>query len=283
MATLKEIMAAKKAQIAEQSGRRTPTVKPSVGKSRFRILPSWRGVSDPTIYHDFGQHFIKDAKDQMLAVYVCVDKTFGKPCAVCDAIRDGIFSSVNDDEKDLLKKANASSRILLNALQVERDANTPVILELSPTTFNKLIDIYQENVDEDNEDFNILTDMNDGVDVIITRSGTGINTEYSVQPALKGSKPVSKSVLEKLNNLSEHCAQEYEQGLLKATAAVRATIGSKTQKAISSKDEAFDDDVPNHDSPKAGSDNVLEGDYEEVDEGAVSEDELNALLDDLDD
>ena len=280
MATLKEMMASKKAAIAEQSGRRTPTVKPGVGKTRFRILPSWRGLEDPTFYHDFGQHFVKDSKGQMLAVYVCVEKTFSKPCAVCDAIRDGIFAATNDADKALLKQANAGGRILLNALQVEKDGNTPVILELSPTTFDKLIDIYQENADEDNENFNILTDINDGVDVIITRSGTGLNTEYSVQPALKGSKPVNKAVLAKLNNLDEHCAQEYAAGLLKATAAVRAAT-TGVQAALPSSDDTEFEDVPNY--APAGTADVIEGSFKTDTATGVSDDELSALLDDLDD
>lgn len=288
MATLQELMAQKKAAIAQQSGRRIPTVRPTAGTSRFRILPSWRGAADPIFYHDFGQHFIKDSKGKTMAVYVCVDKTFAKPCAVCDAISEGIFSATTDDDKKLLKEANASGRVLVNALQVDKDVKTPVILELSPTTFDKCIDIYQANTDDENPDFNILTDISAGVDIIITRTGTGINTEYSVQPAIKGNKPVDASVLTRLNNLDEYVAQEYEQGLLKATSAVRAAIGGAQAKALpSSKDAEFDEDVPHHAPPKltpaAGTDDILEGDFEAVNEGGVSDDELNALLDDLDD
>lgn len=310
MATLKELMAAKKAQIAEQSGRRVNTVKPKQGSTRFRILPSWRGVDEDQFYHDFGQHFIKDEKGQIKAVYVCVEKTYSKPCVICDMIREGIHESKDDDQKALLKQAFASGRVLVNALQVETDRTTPVILELSPTTFDKIIDIYQQNVDDDDESFNIITNINDGVDIIITRAGTGLTTEYSVQPALKGSKPVGKEVLAKMANLDEFVAQEQELALLKATSAAREVIsGTKALPKPKPTDAEFDDDVPAFDdededdsplpesTPKPAAkpaaksaakaavkdDDVLEGEYVKGDTGVYSDDELNSLLDELDD
>jgi hypothetical protein len=283
MASLQELMAKKKAQIAEQSGRRENPTKPPQGTTRFRILPSWRGLSDPTFYHDFAEHFVKDSKEKVIAVYICTEKTFGKPCPVCDAISEGIFNAKTDDEKNLLKKSYAGGRILVNALQIEKDANTPIVLELSPTTFDKLIDIYQQNIDSENGEFNIVTDINEGVDIMITRAGAGLKTEYSVQPALKGSKPVGKDVLKRLINLDEYVAREFEANMLKATNAVKKLMtGAKA--LPSSKDKEFDDsdDVPFHDSPKAGSDDVLEGDFKDVSDADVSDDELNAMLDELD-
>lgn len=280
MATLKELMAAKKAQIAESSGKRTQTVKPGMGKTRFRILPSWRGVSDTQFYHDFGQHYIRTSSDAKPIVYVCVEKTFSRPCVICDGLRDG-FSKVKDDaSKKLIRDCFASNRILVNALEIDKDKSTPVILELSPTTFDKVIDIIQENADEDNEDFNIVTDMDNGVDIIITRSGTGLSTEYGVQPALKGSSPVNKSVLANINNLDQFVAQEQELGLLKASSAVKEAIGNVKKALPSSKDMEFDEDVPAFESPEASAD-ILEGSY--VKDEKISDDELNSLLDELDD
>jgi hypothetical protein len=280
MATLKELMALKKSQIAESSGKRTQTVKPSMGSTRFRILPSWRGA-DSQFYHDFGQHFIRTSPDVKPIVYVCVEKTFNKPCIICDGLRDGFHTAKDDASKKLIKDCFASSRILLNALEIDKDKSTPVILELSPTTFDKVIDIIQQNADADNEDFNIVTDMENGVDIIITRSGTGLGTEYGVQPALKGSVAVSQSVLAKLNNLDQFVAQEQELALLKASNAVQQAVGNvaKALPLVSSKDIEFDDDdVPYHASP-----DVIESTSSYVKSEKLSDDELNLMLDELDD
>lgn len=283
--SLKELMLEKKKEIAENSGRRAPALKPPMGTTRFRILPTWRPEGSQ-FFHDFGEHFIKDAADKVLAVYVCVDKTFGKTCPICEALAEGVRAATTDEAKTLIKKSFAGTQILVNALQVEKDATTPIVLALSPTTFDKLIDVVQQNADPEDDDFNIVTDPNKGVDVLITRSGTGLKTEYGIQPALKGSKPVPKAVLEKMTNLDEYVSREYEAGLLKAQNAVSEAL-KKVVKLLppSVDDSEFENDFPDspHATPKAGDRETIEGSYKDVTGAEMNEDELNALLGDLGD
>lgn len=289
MASLKEMVAAKKAQIAEQTGKRESAARLKPGKNRIRILPSWRGRGELQFWHDFGQHFIRNAKGEMQAVYVCSEKTHSKPCSLCDSLRDAMNLADTDEQKDLIKSALANGRVLVNALFVEVDRNTPVVLELSPTTFDKVLDIYQVNVDENDDNFNIVTDLKNGVDLVITRTGTGKNTEYGVQPAMKGNLPVDESVLDKLHDLDKYVAQETELGLAKATAAARALIDSSRKALPRADDSAFegDDDVPEYTSPAAAraskvhdADDAIEGDYKAA-TSDMSDDELNSLLDEL--
>lgn len=278
MTTLKEKMMQKKAQIAEQTGKGVRTVKPKVGKTRVRILPSWRGKNDEPFWHDFGQHYIKDSNDKVVAVYVCVEKTYGKSCSICEMIREGIDVAKTDEQKGLLASARANGRVLVNALMLETDPSTPVILELTPTTYDKVIDIILQGTDED-PNFNNVTDVDNGIDLIITRSGTGINTEYSVQPALKGSKEVPKSILEDLINLDQFVAQEQEAAMLKSASAIKSIIGKER---ATSKSSAFDeDDIPFYPSPKGLKDVVESDDVVETEE--VDSDELESLLNELDD
>lgn len=269
MATLKEKMMQKKAQIAEQTGKGIRTVKPKVGKTRVRILPSWRGEKNDVFWHDFGQHYIKDTNDKMVAVYVCVEKTYGKSCPICEAIRDGIDVARTDEQKTQLHSARASGRVLVNAILLETDPTTPIILELTPTTYDKVVDIILQGT-EDDDDYNNVTDITEsGLDLIITRTGTGINTEYSIQPALKGSKAVSKSVLENLIDLDQFVAQEQEAAMIKSTSAIKAIIGGK--KAIPSPSAFDEDEIPFYPSPKS---------IKDVED--VPDHELNAMLEELD-
>lgn len=111
---------------------RRKTVKPTDGTTRWRILPSWRGAGQQ-FYHDFGQHFVKDSTGKILAIYMCTEKTYGRPCQVCDAIRDGAKSAADDFTMKMLKDAGAGSRVLVNAIQLDGPAPTEVnILELAP-------------------------------------------------------------------------------------------------------------------------------------------------------
>ncbi|CCG43333.1 hypothetical protein [Magnetospirillum molischianum] len=215
---LMDIIKQKKQGIAAASGRREKTVKPPPGKSRWRILPTWKKDGDPTFFHEFGQHFIKDQTGELKAVYVCTDKTFGKPCELCDAVASAISSATDDDLIKALTEAKSKTRYLLNAIQPDgENAGEVVILDLSPTTFEKILDVMEEHGAE-------MIDPDAGIDIIIERKGKGLNTEYSVVPAAK-SKPVNKTLLAQLNDLDAYVNQEYEAGLNKAFQALSAVSG----------------------------------------------------------
>lgn len=290
MAATKDIMElvkSKKAALQAQSGRnREKTVKPPVGRSKWRILPGWRGADDATFFHDFGQHFIKDVHGALKAVYVCTEKTFGKPCPICEAINEGISVSENDDVINALKEGKSKGRILLNALHLDGENPTqPVILDLTPTTFEKVLDLIEE--------WGNITDLENGVDIVINRSGKGINTEYTVTPAPK-SAPVQKSVLKSLHNLDDYVKQEYDEGRVKALGAVNAVAGllsAPGDKPRTALPADCDDDIPAHVERSSS----IPADYRRVEVEDVpsaeaptarasedlSDDELNDLLADL--
>ncbi len=129
---LMELLQKRKAETGGQK-----TIKPKAGRNRYRILPGWRGNGDPLFYHDFGQHFIKDAAGQVKAVYICTDRTFGRPCEVCDAVAQAIAMTTDDVTKKRIEESKASGRVLLNVLELEGGNPTvPQILEVPPTVFN---------------------------------------------------------------------------------------------------------------------------------------------------
>lgn len=213
--TLMELIAQKKAAL--KSGNRQKTVKPPEGRSRWRILPGW-DAANPAFYHDFGQHFIKDNTDTLKAVYVCVDKTYGKPCDICAALGAAIRATTDDDQVKILEKSKASGRILLNALQVDgATPNEPAILELSPNTFAEFLNIVTEWGVE-------VLDLVGGKDIIIERTGKGLQTKYSVQVAAK-SADVSADVMKKVVNLDEYVAQESAEQAQRALANLNAVAG----------------------------------------------------------
>ncbi|CAB4121717.1 hypothetical protein UFOVP26_5 [uncultured Caudovirales phage] len=212
----------KKNAIQAQSGRREKTTRAQNGKNQFRILPTWRKEGGQ-FWHDFGQHFVKGLDGQLKAVYICADKTFSKPCAICDGLGKAINSATDDAAIGALKEAKASSRILVNALNRSawsEDANTPVILELSPSTFEKVLEI-METWATDGTD---MLSLDEGMDILITRTGKGLQTEYTVQPAPKSAK-VSTETLRSLHDLDAYVAQESVDERNRALTAVHAVVG----------------------------------------------------------
>lgn len=289
--SIMDLVKKKKAALQASSGRREKAVKPQPGKNKFRILPNGQD-EELQFWQDFGQHFIKDTNDGLKAVYMCTEKTDGKPCPICEGIAQGINEAGDDDVIGALKDSKASGRVLLNALHLDGDdANTPVILDLSPTTFEKVLELMEE--------YGNVTSLDEGIDIVINRSGKGLNTEYSVLPAAK-SKPVDKAVLKNLHNLQEYVKQEWDEGRNKAISAVSNVSGlmltmsdTPTTAALagpSSADDEFDDydtATPAPASSKADKvevEVVAELDEAELDDtGAVATDEAlsDAELDDM--
>lgn len=221
---LMELLANKKKSMKKAE----KTVKLKPGKNRVRILPGWRAVDpktgainpegDPTFFHDFGQHFIKDSADQLQAVYLCNHATYGKPCEVCSALASASRGVTDDETLEVLAKARASSTILVNALMLDSDQpNTPVILELKRGVFGKLVEIIEEWEGKP-------LDPEMGQEIIMTREGTGLTTKYDAQIGPKVYK-VPASALTQLHNLDEYVAQESEEQKRKAIAAVNSVAG----------------------------------------------------------
>lgn len=223
----------------------TKTIKPEPGRGRYRILPGWRkpdaaGNVDPTFYHDFGQHFIKDAAGTLKAVYICTEKTYGKECDYCRMLADAITATQSngggDEMVNRLKNAQSKSRILLNVLHLDGKTPTvPQILEIAPSVFDGkrsrgggeavggIVGLFSE--------WPNLLDPNTGHDIIIERSGNGLDTQYSVQIA-GSSKPVPAEALEKLNDLDKFVAQESAERARKALVQIAAISGRMPSPAL---------------------------------------------------
>lgn len=194
------------------------TIKPNPGRNRYRILPSWTGDASQAFWHDFGQHFVKDTAGELKAVYMCVDKTYGRPCSICDQVQRGIMASADDATTKALEGAKSAQRILLNVLELEGDQpDVPQVLEIGPGVFAPILALFDEWGEE-------MIDLEKGQDIVISREGTGLSTRYTVQVASK-SKPVNPAVMKKINNLDEFVAQESEEVARRALGAVSSVAG----------------------------------------------------------
>lgn len=225
LSALQALIAARKAQVSRQK-----TIKPEAGRNRYRVLPSWRGTTDAQFYLDFGQHFIKDALGKVKAVYVCVHKTFGRPCDVCDAIDHAIHGATDDLTIQRLKEAQSGSRVLLNVLDRSGkpgvDPNQPQILEVPPSVFNGKKGVGGILSLMEQTGFRLLN-FADGYDVIIEKSGAGKEgTSYGVSVALDTTAPVDPKVMERIHNLDNFVAQENVESHTRALSALGVSVGA---------------------------------------------------------
>jgi hypothetical protein len=227
------LIAARKA-----ASNRGDTEKPPMGRSRWRILPGWRNPAKAPanlddagkaewaaqFFHDFGQHFVKDASNQVKAVYPCVDKIFGRPCQICDEISRGIVASQDDVTKKRLEDAKAAGRVLVNAVRLDGPGgHKVVVLELAPSAFNGkkgvggVLSLFQ--------DWPNLLDWDLGNDIIIERAGQGKDTTYGISAVPPSVKLDKASLIGQLTDLDAYVQREENAGAQRALAAVGAISG----------------------------------------------------------
>ncbi len=191
--------------------KRDRTVKPHDGKNRIVLLPGWEAGNEHVYFHDFGQHYIKNAAGEIQAVYPCADSTYGQPCAVCAALSDATRNAPDDATISLLGEAKASRRVLLNVLVLDGDKpNEPVIYEVAPTVFGAIVDLIEE--------WGIEAFKRE---IVIERSGKGLNTKYTAQISPK-TVEVAPATLGKIHNLAEYVKQESEEQQRRAISAIGA-------------------------------------------------------------
>lgn len=189
------------------------TVKPKDGRNAYRILAptsaqaSWVPASGQ-YWADLGVHWIKaDKNGKPLAVVGDCDTVYQQPSVLNTAIEMAINSAMDEESKELYNEWKAKKSVLLNV--IDRTAgDDPVVLELTGTTFGKVMDLINVYDDAGRD----ITDPLSGVDIIITKTGKALNTKYEVMVDPAPPKPVSPDVLARTTDLHEFIAQNYFRG-----------------------------------------------------------------------
>jgi len=219
MALPAHLLAAIKGAKAKHGRSNNKIVKLKEGRTKVRIL-----APDDIFWQDLGIHWIKEELNgKPVAVVGCHDHTYDQPCPVCTAVDKALKSTKDDDTLKLYKEWGARKEIIVNAmLRSGPDASEtdPVVLSLTPTTFTAILSIIEEYADEVG---NIL-DPETGLDLIVERTGKGLDTKYSVMPAPK-SVAVPKGVMDKCVDLKELVEKEFFGREAKALNAIAAVSG----------------------------------------------------------
>jgi hypothetical protein len=226
-------------------------IKPKEGINRYRILlPD----VNAQFWADLGVHWIKpevEGKGKPIAVVGCSDVCFGQPCEIDTAINAALSGAIDEDSKKLYESWRARKTVLLNVLDRSKGSTDPdkvQILEITTGTFGAILNIVQQYAEEGED----ILDGNVGMDISISRTGKGLQTEYTVNVAPGKSQPVTKAHLKDCHNLTDHINKEFfrgdEQKALNFIAQVAQVnlprLGNKTPTAaLTSKAAQVDPDV----------------------------------------
>jgi hypothetical protein len=208
------------------------------GKTRLRIIP-YIGKGKQTgpngeFHCDVGVHWIKTALGgKPVAVVGDCETTYGTHNPINDAIDAAaqVAKTVDDEMVKLVSEWKARKSVLMNALirtkgSSDASEDEVKILELTPTTFGDLCGKIETFIDEGGAAEDEVLSLSDGIDIIIEKTGRGMDTRYSVMPAPGKSAPVDPSVVEKVNDLPEFIRSRYFRGEeQKALSAIEAVTG----------------------------------------------------------
>jgi len=165
------------------------------GDTTIRIVPPIGNMGDDffkegTIHYNVGS----DSKAVLCPAGTAdANGDFGE-CPICELV-DDLLKGGNAADIKLAKSIRAKSKFWINVIDVKDKARGVQVYGAPITVFKELLSYFTD------PDYGDLTDPKEGRDVTITRSGAGIDTEYSVRPRPKTSL-LKKSAYKNAHDLS---------------------------------------------------------------------------------
>ena len=172
------------------------------GMSSIRILPPW----DPTgrVALPVYMHPIEyKSKDMSYTKYnwTCVNKTFNKPCPICEGLAGLSASGIDISNWEANRRQFYFNAIVMHDPTYNQQKNqgtspgTHVLLKAPKTFYDWVIAQITNPMIGD------ITSVTNGIDVYVTKEGTGLGTTYSMTTSPNGRTPIPQEYLENIKDL----------------------------------------------------------------------------------
>lgn len=267
---LRKLVSGASNKYSRSSGTR---IKPKEGVNRYRILvPDRKNApwipANGQFWADLGVHWIKAGENEKpIVVLGCESTVYQRPSRIAPLIDQAINSAIDEESKKLFQSWKAKLSVLVNVLDRSKGSpnpDEPQILELTPTTWGAVMGMIQQ-YDDEGED---ILDAESGMDIIITRTGKGLNTQYSVNVAPGKSQPVPAAALKGCHDLLSHIEKEFFRG--------------EEDKAIAAIGQIAGINVPRIGGPSRGTPTAaLTSAASQVEDAEVTEDEDLSVVEEL--
>jgi hypothetical protein len=146
------------------------------GRKVVRILPPPKGKKSPMVVAYVHREEVPD-KDEPI-MFVCPRVMEHRPCPSCQKM-ERLAGTGNPKDFEQSKKHKPKRRVYCDAVDRAHEARGPQILAFGPQIHDQL-----RKLRRDRDAGGNYTDMVNGFDIIITRTGTGKNdTDYDVKAA----------------------------------------------------------------------------------------------------
>lgn len=152
-------------------------MKLSTGRNVVRFLPMLPGAASP--FQVIWQHFIQT--DDKPIVFPCPWRMSQSRCPVCEE-GNRLSRTGNAADKEAARRMWPSMRVFANVIDKSNAEAGPKVLAMPRTVYEELIQI-RTDADAGGD----FTHPEEGFDIIIERTGTGLSTRYRVSTARSNS------------------------------------------------------------------------------------------------
>lgn len=143
--------------------------RPKNGRNVIRILPGVATMED-YFWQDVGKHFIPNSKK----AFICPTFTVGGDCPICDMV-DELRKEGDKGSKNLASKLAFRKQFWMNVIDRSAQDRGPLIYTAGPTVFKVIAGLCND------PDYGDVTDIEEGYDIVIEKSGEGMDTSYGVR------------------------------------------------------------------------------------------------------
>lgn len=171
------------------------------GMSSIRILPPW----DPTgrVALPVYMHPIEYKGEGMSYTkynWTCVNKTFNKPCPICEGLAGLAAAGVDTSNWEANRRQFYFNAIVMHDPTYDNKGKgtapgTHVLLKAPKTFYDWVIAQITNPMIGD------ITSVTNGIDVYVTKEGTGLGTSYNMTLSPNGRTPVPQEYLDKITDL----------------------------------------------------------------------------------
>ncbi len=160
-----------KQRLQEESQRTLlPMYKIKEGINKIRILPPWSEAGE--VGYQSASHWRIPPNDRM---FNCL-KAINKECPLCEMVK--VMRQKAGTNKELKKKANefsAKKSVYYNVIVRGEEEKGVQIMRSGSRLFENILSYLYD------EDYDDVTDIDNGMDATIERSGQGLDTSYTVK------------------------------------------------------------------------------------------------------
>lgn len=172
------------------------------GMSSIRILPPWDPtgrVALPVFMHPI--EFKGEGMSYTKYNWTCVNKTFNKPCPICEGLAGMAASGVDISNWEANRRQFYFNAIVMHDPTYDPNKKTGtapgthVLLKAPKTFYDWIISQITNPMIGD------ITSITNGIDVYVTKEGKGLGTTYNMTLSPNGRTPVPQEYLDKIKDL----------------------------------------------------------------------------------